>query len=1025
MTLRNDTARTAEIIRQAPLLSDAPAEFVEALAQVCALVEFEDGAVIAARGAPLGGCYFVMDGAVELIQVIPPNHKICVDRLRPGARFGEACLYEDPTAEYDCIAGGETSLLLLPQSEVKEVLARFADEAARIDAFGRIQPIYAFLSKLPMFRSLSNDRLRDLAGRLQRSTCDPGQVLMREGEEGDHVYIVEKGSLEVYREASPQAALATLRRGDVIGEMALLDRGRRSASVRATTDAVLLQLARDDFLTLLNEQEDLYRSIRTVVDERRAQTVAPEKPAEPVPAEVAAAPEEVDEFELAPPAVKPPLRFGRYRYPHIRQQSQMDCSAACLCTICMYYGTRVGLNRMRELIRVGRSGASMTHIIRAAGEVGFDTSPYKSTWEQLQRAPLPAITNWNGYHWIVVYRVDAANITVADPALGRVDYSREEFEASWTRYTLFVSPIEKFKELDADRRSFRRFLPHILEQKKILSEVLLASLAMKFFAIFLPLLNMHIIDNVLMKGDMRFFLPSVAAVVVLTILQIVVMYFRRNLMLYAGKKISLNVLSRFYQHLLSLPLPYFESRTIGDVATRFGQNDTITGFLTDTGFQIFLDLLTALVVSILFFNISPVLMLITFALIMADVLQVYLTSPAMQRNFRDVYAKMAAMQSHFIESLCGMRTLKTLGSGHLARWKYENLYTDYMNTQLKGEMVAAGIEASTGFISSCTNGALIFVGAFLIFDGRMTIGALVAFLSLVGYVRDPVVNIVRSWDVFQETLNAVERVGDIFDAAPEAAEDQRAELLELPPLQGNIRFDNVTFRYEEDAQDNVLQNISLTIPSGQKVAFVGRSGSGKSTLVKLIYGFYRANSGQLTVDGFDLRDCWLTSLRRQIGIVLQQDFMFSGTIRDNISRSRPAADMSEIAAAAKAAAAHDFISALPEGYETLVRDRGANFSGGQRQRLCLARTLLQNAGILILDEATSALDNESERFVMDNIYRQFQDRTVIMIAHRLSTVRNCDRIYVLDKGTIIEQGTHDDLMAHRGMYYLLNSRQQA
>ncbi|MBT7889201.1 MAG: ATP-binding cassette domain-containing protein, partial [Deltaproteobacteria bacterium] len=270
---------------------------------------------------------------------------------------------------------------------------------------------------------------------------------------------------------------------------------------------------------------------------------------------------------------------------------------------------------------------------------------------------------------------------------------------------------------------------------------------------------------------------------------------------------------------------------------------------------------------------------------------------------------------------------------------------------------------------------------------------------------------------------AVERVGDIFDSTPEVVEDQKEDLLEVPTLNGNIRFDNVSFRYEEDAKDNIIQNINLDISAGHKIAFVGSSGSGKSTLTKLIYGFYQPNSGELTIDGFDLRDCWLPSLRRHIGIVMQHDFLFDGTIRENLALSRPGAKFSDIVTASKAAAAHEFIMSLPGGYETEVKDKGANFSGGQRQRICLARTLLQDPQILILDEATSALDNESEKFIINNINRQFKDRTVISIGHRLSTIKHCDLIYVIDKGIIIEKGTHDELMAERGMYYLLNARQ--
>ena len=1023
MNHESKIARIAELLKAEPLLASAEDAFVTDLARLCQVTGPDPGTVIIEKDAPVEACVFIAGGHVELVQNLAENQMITIDRLREGASFGQACFYAETVSEYTYIAGEDATLVILSRADLDGVFGRFPEEAEKFRRYGRVQPIFARISKLALFRSLSPDRMWELAGNLARKKVAAGEVIIQEGDQGDFLYIVEKGCFQVYREKAPGQVIATLSEDGILGEMALFTQSRRNASVRAVDDAVVFALNRDDFLALLKEQKELFDSIRHLVDQRTEKSPDADQPEISCKAEPTSIAEEFP-IDLPPPAVTPPKRFKPFRFPIIYQQSQMDCSAACLAMISKYYGIRPGLNYLREQLRISTSGASLTSIIRTAKEIGYGTCAYKSTWEQLETAPLPAITNWQGYHWVVVYQVEKDRITIGDPGMGRVQYSRKEFEEGWTRFTLFLAPTEKFRELKPARRSFKRFIPHVLSQKTILCEVMYASLAIKFFGIFLPLLNMHIIDNVLVKGETRFFLPSIIAVTVLTALQIAVMYFQKNLSLFAGNKISLSVLSGFYKHLMSLPIPYFETRPIGDITTRLDQNETITDFLSDTGFQIFLDFLTAVIVSIIFFTISPVLILMTLAFSLLDIAQILISSPILQRNNREIFAKEAKMESHFIESLNGMRTVQTLGIGRQIRWKYESRYTAYMNTELKGEVIGSGMEVATGFVSSLTTAALMFTGAFMVFDGKMSIGALIAFLAMVNYVREPLASIVSTWDDFQETLNAVERVDDIYDSRPEVTDDEKERLLELPPLKGNIQISDVTFRYHEDAQDNTLQNISLSIEAGKTIAFVGRSGSGKSTLIKLLYRFYKPNSGALTVDGFDLRDCQLASLRKQIGVVLQEDVLFSGTIRENIARGKPTAGFGEIVAAAKTAAAHEFITKLPAGYETLVVEGGANFSGGQRQRISLARTFLQDPNILILDEGTSALDNESERFVIDNIRERFQDRTVIMIAHRLSTVKSCDKIFVLDKGTIIETGDHATLMENRGMYYLLNSRQE-
>ena len=326
-------------------------------------------------------------------------------------------------------------------------------------------------------------------------------------------------------------------------------------------------------------------------------------------------------------------------------------------------------------------------------------------------------------------------------------------------------------------------------------------------------------------------------------------------------------------------------------------------------------------------------------------------------------------------------------------------------------------------VSNLTSGAVLFFGALMVMQKQITVGDLVAFTVIAKNFSEPITSLIEVWDVFQETLNAVERLNDVFETKPELSQAAAKEKIQLPKLRGHVHFDNLTYRYEPDSDNNILQNINLEIEPGKRIAFVGRSGSGKSTLIKLLLGFYTPNSGSIYVDGFNINDVWLPSLRQQIGVVPQHSNLFRGTIRDNIAYGKPGASLDEIVEAATASQAHEFITNLPQGYNSIVEEEGSNLSGGQRQRITIARALIRNPQILILDEATSALDSETEAIVLDNIDKAFQDHTVITIAHRLSTVRQADLIVVIDRGNILEMGTHEQLVAKRNLYYYLSTQQ--
>jgi HlyB family type I secretion system ABC transporter len=711
------------------------------------------------------------------------------------------------------------------------------------------------------------------------------------------------------------------------------------------------------------------------------------------------------------------------RLPVVQQQSQTDCGAACLATICRYDRKYVSLNRMRELCRVGQSGTSMYNLMQAAKELGYETSPILEIYENLVKSDRPSIVNWRGYHWIVVYRANEEYVTVADPGPGLIKIPKYEFLDHWTRYTLHLKPTEKIKEIEESKPTLNQFLPYIKPYIKPILEIGLASLVVQILSMFLPIFSKFIIDEVIVKQNSQWLYLSLVTVSAVSILNIIISYFRQQLSLFVSMKATLLMVTDFYKHVLALPIGYFVARKVGDITSRFGENRTIVRFFTDIGLETLLNVISATLYLGLMFYFNVPLTLIACFFLLLHLVNVYLITPSLQRTYREVFQKGADADSFVIESLSGLSTIKTMGIEHSTRWRAENLYVRSNNAYLKTINLGIISNIASGLVSSLSDVAILCFAALMVMRNQLTIGELVAFTTISKSFSAPIMSLIGVWDVFQETLNAVERLNDVFETQPELNQADAKTKIQLLPVRGHIRCDNLTFRYEPNSDSNILQNINLEIQPGQRIALVGRSGSGKSTLIKLLLGFYTPSSGNIYIDGFNVNDAWLPSLRQQIGVIPQQSHLFRGTIRDNISRGKPNASLLEITEAATLAHAHEFITNLPHGYDSIVEEEGSNFSGGQRQRLTIARALIRKPQILFLDEATSALDNATEKIVLDNIETAFQDRTIITIAHRLSTVRQADLIVVLDRGNILETGTHEQLMANRNLYYHLSTQQ--
>ncbi|MHC5937800.1 peptidase domain-containing ABC transporter [Nostoc sp.] len=710
------------------------------------------------------------------------------------------------------------------------------------------------------------------------------------------------------------------------------------------------------------------------------------------------------------------------RYPFFAQHSASDCGAACLVMVSRYWGKNFSVNRLRDMANVDRNGSSLRGLSAAAEAIGFSTRPVKASLDQLAKQKLPAIAHWEGKHYIVIYEITPKHVIVGDPAIGQRTLSHAEFKANWIGYTLLLQPTAMLKDTKETSTPFWQFFELMKPHSLVILEVFVASLFIQIFGLVTPLFTQLILDRVVVQRSELTLTAVGLGLLIFSLFRVAMTGLRQYLLDHTANKLDLALIVGFIRHTLRLPLSYFESRYVGDIISRVQENRKIQRFLSGEALSILLDLLTVFIYLGLMFWYSWKMALLVLVIVPPFVLLALIATPFLQKISREIFNAVAKESSYLIEALSGVRTVKSTAVEQTVRWHWEELLSKEIKTNFSGQIISNRLQIFSNTIEAVATTLLLWFGAYQVIHNELTIGQLVAFNMLLATIITPFQRLIVLWNQLQEVVIAVERINDVLDAEPEEDLQQQARQ-SLPPIQGNIRFDNVTFRYHPESDINVLENLSFEVHSGQMVALVGRSGSGKTTISKLVLGLYPPTDGKVLIDGQDITSLSLRSLREQVGVVDQDTFLFGGTIRENISLAHPGATLAEIIEAARLAGADEFIKKLPMGYESQIGEGGGMLSGGQRQRIAIAKALLGNPKLLILDEATSHLDAESERIIQTNLNTILQGRTTLIIAHRLSTVRNADLILVLDRGILIESGTHQELMAKRGHYFYLNHQQ--
>jgi subfamily B ATP-binding cassette protein HlyB/CyaB len=703
-----------------------------------------------------------------------------------------------------------------------------------------------------------------------------------------------------------------------------------------------------------------------------------------------------------------------------QKDNLIDTGLYSFITIARFHKVNADPQQLRHSLAIGAEGMKELDILRAAKELGLKARAVEVSLNRLEKLSLPAIVENSKGEYFILAKVDGDRMLVLYAGENSPKIlSMEEFKAIWNnRVILFVNRNNKEQNRKFD---IKWFIPTILKFKRPLIEVLVAVFTLQIFGLFSPIITQVVIDKVFVHNGVTTLNVLAIGLIIIAVFETVMSIAKSYVFTHTTSRIDIILGVRLVRHLFLLPLRYFETRRVGDTIARVREQENIRQFLTGAPLTSVLDILFLIVyIAVMLFYSTGLTFIVLASLPVFVALSAFIT-PLFKKRLDEKFNTGAEQQSFLVESVSGVQTIKSFALEPIMQNKWEGLLANYTKAGFRTSLLSGNAGALGQLIQKSTDIAVLWYGAHLVMGGSITVGQLIAFRMLSGRVSGPVLRFVQTWQDFQQAGLSIKRLGDIFNTVPEPSMD--ATKSRLPAINGRITFEKVRFRYRIDSSE-VIRDMSFDIKPGTIVGIVGRSGSGKSTISKLIQRLYIPEAGKILVDGIDISLTDMSWLRRQIGVVLQENFMFNLSVRENICIHNPTASMSDIIRVAKIAGAHDFILELPEGYDTMVGEKGTGLSGGQKQRIAIARALLNNPRILIFDEATSALDYESESIIQKNLKLICKGRTVIIIAHRLSTLKDAHKIMAIDRGQLIEYGSQEELLQRKGLYYYLHSQQE-
>lgn len=709
------------------------------------------------------------------------------------------------------------------------------------------------------------------------------------------------------------------------------------------------------------------------------------------------------------------------KYYNVKQHDITDCGAACLATISKQYGLQLPISKIREIAGTDRMGTNAYGLIKAAEELGFTAKGVKGNHEAFfSEFPLPAIAHviveGKLLHYVVIHKITKNEIIIADPAKGIVKYTPDEFFEIWTGVLILLVPDITFQKGNEKKGSLSRFFSLLIPQKNLLIHIFLASLLITIFGIVASFYFRFIMDEIVVNSTRNTLTIVSIGIIMLYVFKSLLEFFRNHLMLYLSQKLDIPLILGYYQHVLSLPVNFFGSRKIGEIVSRFMDASKIRDAISGATLTIMIDTIMAIVGGVVLYTQNSTLFVIAVILVICYAVVVFSYNKPVRKINERIMEENAQVTSYLVESLNGIETIKSFNCERKAQYETEKRFIKFLKSVFKNGFLSNGEQTVTDAIAVIGETIILWVGTIAVLDGKMTIGQLITFNALLAYFLTPIKNLINLQPTMQTAIVASERLSEILELSTEKDETEERKLKRIF-LNEPINISHLDFRY--GTRQLVLKDINLTINPGEKIALVGESGSGKTTLVKLLMRFYNWEKGEILFGNYNIKDVNLETLRDKIAYISQDIFLFSGTIRENLALGSRDATLEEMIEACKLSKANEFIEKLPMRYETILEENGSNLSGGQKQRLAIARALLKKPDVLIMDEATSNLDSITEKAIESTINELSENITTIIIAHRLSTVMRCDRIFVMEDGQIVEEGTHSELLVKQGKYYSL------
>jgi HlyB family type I secretion system ABC transporter len=997
------------------------------------------GDEIIREGDAADAFYILASGRARVCKKGEGGEEVPLNVLHAGAEFGELGLLEARARMATVRCSTEATALRLDRQEFRRLLREHPKLQAGMELLARHRTLHNFLREFSGFSRLPFPVIRGLLENLEPVTVAAGQLIIRQGDGPGPLYIIEQGRARVFvRKEGTAANLAFLRPGDYFGELSVLIDAPRAATVEALTDCRLLQLTSDAMRKLMAESPELQKLLEERIAGYRADREARvplDFAQELLPAEAAAHDKvQIDAEEEGGPAedeeepfATPEGLFARRRrrirsVPFVSQVDEADCGAASLAMVCRHFGRRVSLARIRELAHTAWDGTSLKGICSAAEALGLAARAYKVSHRSLERLPLPAIVHWEGNHWVVLADAAGRKVRVADPALGLRRLSREEFLEKWSGYAALFEPTPAFAAAPETHPNLAWTLPFFKASRGALLGCLGLALAATGLQLLFPALTQLIVDRVVVGGAVGLLGTLVLALGAALVLMLGADALQGWLLSIVSVRVDSAILDFLTKKLLALPMSYFSRRRTGDIQRRLSGAREVREFVVQSGIGGLLSILELAAYLGLMAFYSRTLLLAFLATVPFYAGLMVFSRRVLRPLFASLEESYGRYSSQQIDAIKGIEAVKAAAAEEGFREKILGEFTSLAHAQRRGSFVGMLYDSTLRAVGLFGNILFLWLGARMVMNGQLSIGSFVAFNALVAMSVGPVMSALGLWDELQRSAVLLDRLSDVFESEPEQGRDH-ARLAAVPSLAGQVELRGVGFRFGGPESPPILRGITLEVPAGRSIAIVGRSGSGKTTLVKCLAGLLEPTDGTVLFDGVDMRNLDYRDLRRRIGVVLQQNYMFDGSILGNIAFGDPEPRRERAVWAAKLANAHEFIRQLPLGYETRIGESGLLLSGGQQQRIGIARALYVDPPILIFDEATSALDTESEHAIQENMSRLLSGRTTFIIAHRLSTIRHADLIVVVEKGEIAERGTHDELMSRRGLYFYLCSQQ--